>query len=256
MKPRVCILKTDGTNCDQETAHAFKLAGADVQTVLLNRLCRQKNMLNEFQILAIPGGFSYGDDIASGKILALELMTFLKDQLNEFIAQGKLIIGICNGFQVLVRAQMLPQSTAAEQQATLLSNDSGKFECRWVQLRIEKSSCIFTNGMHDQTIMLPVAHAEGRFFAPENNLTQMETEHRVVLRYADGDDATQQYPANPNGSLHAIAGVCDASGRIFGLMPHPERFVYCYQHPLRTSGLHEPMGLKIFSNAVAYAKKY
>lgn len=255
MKPRVCILKTDGTNCDQETAHAFELAGADVQTILLTQLFEKKELLNEFQILAIPGGFSYGDDIASGKIFALELMLFLQEQLHEFIQKGKLIIGICNGFQVLVRAQLLPCVGTVQQQATLITNDSGKFECRWVSLKVEQSNCVFTQGLADQSLMLPVAHAEGKFFAHEAELKQLEENNLIALRYAQDDSATQQYPANPNGSLHAIAGICDVSGRVFGLMPHPERFVYDYQYPLRTRQKVDPMGRMIFSNAVNYAKQ-
>ena len=259
MKPKVCVLKTDGINCDQETVHAFTVAGAEAKTVLLNQLRAQKNLLGEFQILVIPGGFSYGDDIASGKILALELMLFLQDQLESFVDQEKLIIGICNGFQVLVRAQLLPhvspQISKKRQQATLLTNNSGKFECRWVNLRVEKSNCIFTKGLENSSITLPVAHAEGKFFAETQELNQIESEHLVALRYTHDDVATQEYPYNPNGSLHSIAGVTDTSGRVFGLMPHPERFIYDYQHPLRTKNHADPVGLKIFSNAVTYAKQ-
>ncbi len=253
MKPRVCILKTDGTNCDQETAHAFSLAGADTKTVLLNELIARKEMLNEFQILALPGGFSYGDDIASGKLFALELELFLKEQLHEFVAQKKLIIGICNGFQVLVRAKLLPHIESSRQYATLTTNDSGAFECRWVQLKVEKSNCVFTQGLENKSIMLPVAHAEGKFYAQAADLEQIEAKQLVALRYADDTGNTQKYPANPNGSLHAIAGACDETGRVFGLMPHPERFVYEYQHPQRTRTLVEPFGRMIFSNAVNYA---
>ncbi len=255
MKPRVCVLKTDGINCDQETVHAFTIAGGQAKTVLLNQLRAQKNLLDDFQILVIPGGFSYGDDIASGKILALELMLFLQDQLQAFVDQGKLIIGICNGFQVLVRAQLLPHVSMQRQQATLLTNDSGKFECRWVALRVEKSKCIFTQGLENSSITLPVAHAEGKFFAEEKELNQIESEHLVALRYAHDDVVTEEYPYNPNGSLHGIAGVTDTSGRVFGLMPHPERFIYDYQYPLRTKDHADPVGLKIFSNAVSYAKQ-
>lgn len=255
MKPRVCILKTDGTNCDQETAHAFSLAGAEVQTVLLTELFEKKELLNKFQILAIPGGFSYGDDIASGTVFALELMVFLQDQLHEFIRKGKLIIGVCNGFQVLVRAKLLPAFAVAQQQATLITNDSGKFECRWVSLKVEQSNCVFTQGLADQQMMLPVAHVEGKFFAHKAELDQLEQNNLIALRYAYNDVATQEYPHNPNGSLRAIAGVCDISGRVFGLMPHPERFVYAHQYPQRTRQTVEPMGRTIFSNAVNYAKQ-
>lgn len=251
MKPRVCILKTDGTNCDYETAHAFALAGAEVKTVLLNQIRAKKELLNNFEILALPGGFSYGDDIASGKILALELMLLLQDQLREFIERGKLIIGICNGFQVLVRAQLLPHSASQKQEATLVGNDSGKFECRWVSLQVESNNCIFTRDI-EGSIMLPVAHAEGKFFAEEKKLNQLEEEKLVVFRYAQNESATAQYPYNPNGSMHSIAGITDQTGQILGLMPHPERFVYSYQHPLHAREKIEPAGLVFFKNAVNY----
>ncbi len=254
MKPRVCILKTDGTNCDQETAHAFTLAGAAVETVLLNRLRLEKNLLHQFQILVIPGGFSYGDDIASGKILALEMMLFLHDQLREFLDQGNLIIGICNGFQVLVRAQLLPSCEQGKQEVTLVENDSGKFECRWVELAVEPTNCIFTRGI-SESIMLPVAHAEGKFFTPQESLEQLELNNLVVFRYAKEASATNEYPYNPNGSMDNIAGMCDSTGRILGMMPHPERFIYSYHHPLYRRETPEPVGLKIFSNAVEYAKQ-
>jgi len=245
MKPRVCVLKTDGTNCDQETMHAFQLAGADPQLVLINQLRAQKDLLKQFQILAIPGGFSYGDDIASGKILAVELMQFLYDQLHEFVAQGKLIIGICNGFQVLVRAQLLPQLHTGNQEATLLDNNSGKFECRWSSLKVEPTQCVFTKDLTEE-IMLPVAHAEGKFFAQQDMLDELESQGLVVFRYAQDGQQTDCYPYNPNGSVHNIAGICDTTGRILGMMPHPERFIYAYQHPQKL----EPLGLKLFKNAV------
>lgn len=253
MKPRVCILKTDGTNCDQETAHAFSLAGADTQIVLLTELLQKKHQLNDFQVLALPGGFSYGDDIASGKLFALELELFLKEQLQQFIAQKKAIIGICNGFQVLVRAKLLPQIASESQQATLAWNASGKFECRWVSLKIEKSNCIFTRGLEDTILELPVAHAEGRFYCEDDARSYMELNKLIPLRYAQDGRATSEYPANPNGSLDAIAGACDETGLVFGLMPHPERFVYAHQYPHRTRTAVEPMGRMIFQNAVSYA---
>ena len=251
-KPRVCILKTDGTNCDVETAHAFELAGAESRTVLLTRLLKHPQLLNEFDILALPGGFSYGDDIASGTLFALELMQFLREELAGFVAQGKLIIGICNGFQVLVRAKLLPDLSAKSQQATLLTNDSGKYECRWTSLQVEQTNCVFTTGLAEKEMMLPVAHAEGKFFVQKQQLAQLEKRKQVVLRYIADHEATQTYPHNPNGSLHAIAGLCDTTGRVLGLMPHPERFIYSYQHPERTRKKVEPMGLKLFENAVRY----
>ncbi len=250
MKPRVCILKTDGTNCDNETVHSFEKVGADAQIVLLNQLRSGEKKLSSFEILVIPGGFSYGDDIASGKLFALELMNFLSDQLHDFIAQSKLIIGICNGFQVLVRAGLLPYPQKKEQHATLLHNNSGKFECRWISLIIEPSECIFMRGLVGKQIKIPVAHGEGKFFATQSVMDQLESDQLVVARYASPEGvATDHYPDNPNGSLHAIAGVCDSTGRIFGLMPHPERFIYEYQSPFQEQ---EPAGITIFSNAISY----
>jgi phosphoribosylformylglycinamidine synthase len=251
MKPRVCILKTDGTNCDQETAHAFTIAGATVDTVLFKQLLDQKIALKNYQILVIPGGFSYGDDIASGKILALELMLFLQHEINNFIANDKLILGICNGFQVLARAQLLPYPESTSQTISLIQNDSAKFECRWVSLKIEPNHCVFTQNMPDE-IMLPVAHAEGKFFALQHILDHIEKKQLVALRYAHDGHATDQFPFNPNGSLHNIAGVCDTTGRILGLMPHPERFVYPHQHPLTKRTSIQPAGKLFFENAVRY----
>jgi phosphoribosylformylglycinamidine synthase len=245
MKPRIAVLKTDGTNCDQETIHAFNLAGADAQLVLLTQLKVQKDLLHRFDMLVIPGGFSYGDDIASGKVLALELQNILHDHLRQFIDAGKLIMGICNGFQVLVRTGLLPHFSE-QQEVTLTDNQSRKFECRWVPLIVEDSACVFTRGLSGE-IALPVAHAEGNFFASPAMVAEIEAQNLVVLRYAHS-----AYPDNPNGSLHNIAGICDSSGRVFGLMPHPERFVYSYQHPLHTRQQMVPIGRKIFENAVAY----
>jgi phosphoribosylformylglycinamidine synthase len=252
MKPRVCIIKTDGTNCDIETTYAFTKAGADVQNVLIKQLCNRSIVLHDFQIIAIPGGFSYGDDIASGKILAVELLSFLKDELQECLLRDTLIIGICNGFQVLVRTGLLPFRTLGDMHVTLMHNDSGKFECRWVTMVVEKSPCIFTKNLQGNTVSFQVAHGEGKFFCPQQTLEQIETQSLVALRYTQSDQPTQEYPANPNGSLCAIAGICDPSGKIFGLMPHPERSVEKYQHPTWRNRNVIPMGIEIFKNAVEY----
>lgn len=252
MKPRVCILKTDGTNCDVETAHAFAKAGADVQNVLVKQLRTHQQSLRNFQIIAIPGGFSYGDDIASGKILAVELLSLLRDELQECLARDTLIIGICNGFQVLVRTGLLPFGTLGDMQVTLAHNDSGKFECRWVNMIVEKTPCIFTQNLQGKSISLQIAHGEGKFFCDEKKLEQIENQGLVALRYAQSGKPSQEYPANPNGSLHAIAGICDPSGKIFGLMPHPERFVEKYQYPNWRNEQKDAQGLEIFKSAVEY----
>ncbi len=266
MKPRVLILRTAGTNCDIETEVAFQLAGAHTNLVHIQNIISGKADLSEYQILAIPGGFSYGDDIAAGILLAVEMKHKLKDALNQFVADKKLIIGICNGFQVLVRTGLLPgvelkaQNVKKEstQRTTLAMNTSAKFECRWVELETQQSPCVFTKDIK-QHLYLPVAHAEGRFTAPPDVLRQLESNNQVALRYKNGSQLTSDkttYPNNPNGSDADIAGICDVTGRIFGLMPHPERFLTKWNHPrwTREELSDEGDGLVIFKNAVNYAK--
>ena len=257
-EPKVLILRTAGTNCDAETDTAFQLAGAETALVHIQNLISGKVNLTDYQILAIPGGFSYGDDIAAGILLAIEMKHKLTDVLNQFVADGKLVIGICNGFQVLVRTGLLPgtdSSAEMTQRSTLAMNTSAQFECRWVDLETQESPCVFTKGIKP-SVYLPVAHAEGRFTAPADVLADLEANNQVVLRYADS-----AYPNNPNGSDADIAGICDATGRIFGLMPHPERFLTKWNHPRWTriaeaedSDSEEGDGLAIFKNAVNYAK--
>lgn len=253
MKPQVCVLRTDGTNCDEETAHAFEKAGGQPELVHVNQLRSGKRHLRDYQILALPGGFSYGDDIAAGKILAVELVSYLRDELEEFVNRENLIIGICNGFQVLVRTGLLPFRRIGEMQVTLATNDSGHFGCRWISMvTVEPSRCVFTRGI-GEPIELPVAHGEGKFFTDDGTLRRTEAEGLITLCYAEDGEATMRYPANPNGSLASIAGVCDHTGRIFGLMPHPERFVEPSQHPnWRRGRFARPHGLAIFENAIQY----
>ncbi len=238
MKPKVLVLKTDGINCDEETSFAFNLAGGDAKIVHVNDLRNKKDNLSNYQILAIPGGFSHGDDVVSGKILAIELASFFSEELKKFISRkGTLIIGICNGFQVLVRTGLLPFGKLGKMSATLTNNDSGHFECRWVNLKIEtKSKCVFLNNLtmkqFNNIVSYQVAHGEGKFFTDPQTLREIEKQKLVVFRYADGNGKpTQKYPDNPNGALNAIAGITDPTGRILGLMPHPERFVRVEQHP-------------------------
>lgn len=251
MKPKVLILRTAGTNCDAETDMAFQFAGADTALVHVQHLISGTVVLADYHILALPGGFSYGDDIAAGILLAIEMKHKLTDVLRKFVDDGKLIIGICNGFQVLVRTGLLPGSDVSEmtQQATLAMNTSAKFECRWVDLETQGSPCVFTEGIKPN-VYLPVAHAEGRFTAPPDVLTALEANNQVVFRYAEGC-----YPNNPNGSDNNIAGICDPTGRIFGLMPHPERFLTKWNHPRwtrSTDSSQEGEGFPIFKNAVDY----
>jgi len=256
-KVRVILLRTAGTNCDLELEHAFKIAGAETALVHINSLVRGERDLADYQILAIPGGFTYGDDIAAGTILANELMTRLKDSVRAFVEAGKLVIGICNGFQVLVKMGLLPEADfdSTHTAVTLTNNDSQKFEDRWVYLRCERSNSVFVNGQEGAVIYLPVAHAEGKFVAAGDAvLDGLEERGQVVFRYVDEAGGRADYPANPNGSMGAIAGISDTTGRILGMMPHPERFISPYHHPRWTrEGLRkEGDGVAIFRNAVKY----
>lgn len=256
LKPRACVLRTDGTNCDQETAFALELSGARADYLHVNELRSGRKRLLDYQIMVIPGGFSYGDDVLSGKILAVELTSLLREQLQEFVDKGRLLLGICNGFQVLVRTGLLPYSRIGSITTTLMPNDSGRFECRWVSLKVEKSPCVFTESLAGRTVTYQVAHGEGKFFTSQDVLDDLERRGLVVFRYVDAEGRpTQAYPANPNGSLHAVAGICDPSGRIMGLMPHPERFVLPTQHPNWRRGPAAAEGLPIFQDAVNHARQ-
>lgn len=230
-KVNVCILQSDGTNCDVELFYAFKKFGGEPQYIHVNELRDKSKSLKNFQILALPGGFSYGDDVVSGKIWAIELISFLKNEIESFRKKGGIIIGICNGFQVLVRTGLLPFGNLGKMDATLVNNDSGHFECRWVDLKTEKSKCVFLKG--DYNIgHFAVNHGEGKFFSTPDVIKRVEDENLVVFRYVDEDgNPTQNYPQNPNGSINAIAGLTDPTGRIFGMMPHPEKFVDVTQYP-------------------------
>ncbi|MDI6840661.1 MAG: phosphoribosylformylglycinamidine synthase subunit PurL [bacterium] len=246
-KTRTLILRTAGTNCDIETKVAFEVVGARssrpyiVDLVHINELIRHKKSLNDYDILVIPGGFTYGDDISAGKILANELRFKLGEDVDKFVTSGKLILGICNGFQVLVKLGLLPYGKLGEQVITLTNNVSGLFQCEWVALEAPKTNCIFTKGIDE--IELPIAHAEGRFVAQPSIIKELNKNRQVALRYKG---------YNPNGSMDNIAGICDTSGRIFGLMPHPERFIFETQYPRWTRAKKEPQGLIIFRNAVEY----
>ncbi|MCF8009997.1 MAG: phosphoribosylformylglycinamidine synthase I [Clostridiales bacterium] len=256
IKPRACILRTDGTNCDLETRHAVEKAGGDAQLVHINHLRENKNSLFDFQLLIIPGGFTYGDDVHSGKILAVELLAFLKEQMLEFIYTGNLILGICNGFQVLMRTGLLPGDDTNNITGTLTHNDSGRFECRWVNMLVQKSNCIFTQGLEDSVVSFQAAHGEGKFYTDKNTLNKIEDNNQVVLRYSTASgELAESYPDNPNGSLNAVAGISDKSGKVMGLMPHPERFVEYYHHPNWRRKKDKPHGLIIFENAINYINK-
>lgn len=252
-RPKVLILKAAGINCDQETAFAFQSAGAETESVHINQLVLGEKKLASYQILAISGGFTYGDDLAAGKILANELKCKLFGDVKDFILQGNLIIGICNGFQVLVKAGILPGSPSFEQEATLAGNDSGIFEDRWVYLK-PSGKCVWTKGLQE-IIYLPVAHGEGKFI-PKNEevLLRLKAQGQVVFQYCDRRGNPGGFPVNPNGSLDNIAGICDSTGRVFGLMPHPERHLISLQHPRWTrEGLkRHGDGFALFLNAVNF----
>jgi len=255
IKPKVCILRTDGTNCDEELYYAFDKFGGTPEMIHVNQLRSKQRKLNNFQILALPGGFAYGDDVASGKILAVELISFLKDQLQDFINRKGLILGVCNGFQVLVRTGLLPYGNLGKMDVTLAQNTSGHFECRWVRLKTEDSRCLFINARND-FIKFAVNHGEGKFYAEPKTIQEIEDESLVVFRYTDeSGQPTQNFPQNPNGSINAIAGVCDPTGRILGLMPHPEKFVDITQYPnWRREKLKEPHGAFIFKQMIEFIK--
>lgn len=257
-KPKVLILKTDGINRDEELAYAFDIAGGQSRIVHINDLRFKKDNFKNYNILAIPGGFAYGDDIVSGKILATELTSFFAEELKKFITRkDTAIIGICNGFQVLIRTGILPFDKVGEMDATLSDNDSGHFECRWIQARFEKKSkCVFLDGLENTIVDYPIAHGEGKFFADKKTLSKIENEKLVVLRYVDeAGQVAKTYPQNPNGSLNGIVGISDMTGRVLGLMPHPECFVRREQHPnWRREQIENPHGLPLFVNMVSYIK--
>ena len=271
-EPKVIVLRTAGTNCDQETVHAWELAGAKPERVHVRELIENPSRLDSFAILTIPGGFSYGDDISAGKILAGQMIHHLSDALNRFVAAGKLVLGICNGFQVLVKAGLLPgpltnttshtpntpvkHSTAHtdRQAVTLTYNDSAKFEDRWICLKSSRAANAFVPA---ETILeMPIAHGEGKLVARDAAVRQqLTTANRVAFTYCSLDGKPGPYPVNPNGSDDDIAGLFDSTGRVLGLMPHPERFVHPTQHPLWTGRSNKAAdGRVIFETAVRHAK--
>jgi len=255
---KAIVLRAAGINCDMETEHALELAGAKAQRVHINRIIEDKTLLDEFQIIVFPGGFSYGDDVAAGKILANQIRYHIYEPIQKFIDDGKLVLGICNGFQVLVKTGILPgdNSTKHQEEVTITYNDSGKFEDRWVYLAPQTDKCIFIEP--GRQIYLPVAHAEGKVVTKDDaTLEKLKSEGHVAFKYVDKNGQESDYPVNPNGSMDSIAGLTDITGRILGLMPHPERFVRPTQHPHWTRLKEKPAsdGMTIFNNAVKYIKE-
>ncbi len=266
-QPRILILRAPGTNCDAETTHAFELAGARTERLHVNQILENPKCLSDFQVLCVAGGFSYGDDLGAGRILGNQMQHHLSDTLESFRHAGKLILGICNGMQILLKTNLLAPADKDGPTATLTLNDSGQFEARWVRLESTPGRCVFLQGI--ERIELPVAHAEGKFVPRDEEVMRRLDEHgQLVLRYgkisaaqsaeselrsiSSTSDVT--YPDNPNGAVGNIAGICDASGQVLGLMPHPERYVDATQHPrwTRQSQGAAGDGLRIFQNAVRY----
>ena len=268
--PRVCVLRAPGTNCDIETAHAFELCGAQADRIHLFRALEKPDLLRDYQILCVPGGFSFGDDIGAGVIFSRQLRGEMNSALGEFLTSDKLALGICNGFQVLLKAGLItpPVSTAAdanpyETGTTLTWNDNGKYTALWVKLKVCSKNSVFLRDIDE--IEMPIAHAEGRLVVKSPELLQQwQSQQQIALCYASTngiatpDNPIQgdvlPYPDNPNGSVANIAGLSDATGRVLGLMPHPERFIHATQHPqwTRRELRGEGAGLQIFKNAVNY----
>ena len=271
--PKVCVLRAPGTNCDIETAWAFELAGAQPERLHLNRLLENPARLAEFQILCIPGGFSYGDDLGAGIIFSRQLRGQLNDAIRQFLTADKLVLGICNGFQTILKAGLLMRrgvesaaDSGLESEVTLTWNSNGRYTDRWVKLKVTSSNSVFLRGMDEFDV--PIAHAEGRIAVESPAvLDELRQQQQIALCYwspraaslvATAGDPTRiellPEPENPNGSLANIAGLADATGRVLGLMPHPERFLFATQHPLWTrKGLRgEGDGIRIFRNAVTW----
>ena len=283
---RVAVLFGFGINCDHETAAVFRLVGAEADRLHVNRLIEAPDLLSSYDILAIPGGFSFGDHLGSGRLLGNRLRFALRDPLRDFVANGGPVIGICNGFQVLVKTGLLPGPPAGgdatpdfEQRASLAMNESGRYEDRWVTLEFDSESpCVWTQGL--TRIDCPVRHGEGRFVVEDESvLDEMDAAHQLVVRYVDpatpkGEGRTDErlpYPTSPNGSARNIAGVCDSTGLVFGLMPHPEAIYAKWLHPdhtrytapeaeasvsvdERSLGEWEGEGLQMFRNAVEHVR--
>ncbi|MDD5022552.1 MAG: phosphoribosylformylglycinamidine synthase subunit PurQ [Candidatus ainarchaeum sp.] len=257
METHAAVLSGFGLNSEYETAYAIKLSGGNVDIIHLNQFIDAPSLLHTYNFLVLPGGFSYSDHLGAAKVFSNKLFFKLKKELSEFISEKKLILGICNGFQMLVKLGLLPYSDF-KQKVTLSYNDSGKFEDRWVRLKANKNSpCIYTKDI--DFFDLPVRHGEGKLIIPNQEILFDILNHNLFpLQYVDSEGKLSGYPFNPNGSINNIAGLCDPTGRIFGLMPHPECYNTFANHPLWTSlsskEIREGHGLKIFKNAVNYLK--
>jgi len=279
MKPQALILQARGTNRDHDVAEALTLAGAEARPIPLNELRTGKARFGDYQMLVVAGGFSYADALGAGKLLALDLNSYFNEEIAAFVDSGKPVIGICNGFQALVKSGILPgvdviarKSEATPKQspdyeeiasgyrprndmATLTFNTQGHFECRWVTLKPVSQRCIWTSGLTD-LIECPIAHGEGNFQVSDQSLiSNLQSQDQIAITYvrSDGASANGEYPFNPNGSILNIAGICNPQGNVLGLMPHPENHIHSYQHPNWARGVNGRSGLTLFQNGVKYA---
>lgn len=268
MKPKVIVITGYGINCEEETAKCFNWSNAEAEVVHINDIISGDKKLEDYQIMAFPGGFSYGDDTGSGNALANKIRNNLNEEVLKFAQEDKLIIGICNGFQILTNLGLLPatDNKYGERQAALMHNETTRFECRWIHVKNNSSKCIWTKDI--SMMHLPIAHGEGNFYSAPEHLQKMKDNDQIVFKYIkeNGEAANNEFPFNPNGAMEDIAGICDPSGRIFGLMPHPERFNSfenedgweIKKEKLIREGKEIPKkgaGLKIFENAVQYFTK-
>ena len=252
-EPRALVVRAAGTNCDDETAYAFEMCGARSTITAQLPFLEQPEMLRDYQILALPGGFSYGDDIAAGRVWGLEILHHARDQVRDLVQRGGVVLGICNGFQVLVQMGLLPgvEHAMGEREVSLTDNEIPVYTARWVHLKVETDHCVFLES--GDSLYLPLAHAEGKLVPQDDALLERMNElGRVALRYVGPNgEPRPAWPQNPNGSVDAIAGLTDDTGRILGLMPHPERNMFPFHHPTWTRG-HPgtPDGLRVFQNGV------
>lgn len=270
--PKALIITGYGINCEEETAKAFIQNGALANIVHINDLIAAPQKLKEYQIMAFPGGFSYGDDTGSGNAMANKIRNNINDEILAFAREDKLIIGLCNGFQILVNLGLVPatDNQYGQREVALMPNKTARYECRWVHLKKTSQKCIWTRDI--EMIHLPIAHGEGNFYTDTQTLKKLHANDQIVWKYIreDGTPANNEFPFNPNGALEDIAGICDDSGRILGMMPHPERFnsftneegwtltkEKLIRADLSRHGMEKPLpktgaGLKLFHNAVKY----
>ena len=256
MTLKALVVTGYGINCENESKYCIEKSGGAADIVHVNRVLENPKMLENYNMFFIPGGFAFGDDLGSGKVFGNKMKFKIKDQLDEFVKAGKLVCGICNGFQALVKMGLLPIPDF-QQRVSLIGNDSGRFEDRWVILKANQNSpCIYTKGI--EHLFVPVRHGEGKFIPKDDGvLNEMRESNQIVFHYVDEKDNLAGYPHNPNGSVGNIAGVCDKTGRIFGMMPHPEAFNIPENCPYWTRGvIKEAHGLRIFKNAVEFMKSF